>query len=382
MSDESVVIVGAGPTGLALAAELRRLGTPALLLDKLPAGQNTSRATVVHARTLEVLEPMGVSPRLVERGVVLHQAHMRERDKVLATIRFDDLPTAYPFILVCPQDRTEAALAERLGELGGSITRPAEVLGITPSDVGVEILYCGGAEQKTVLAEWLVGCDGLHSVVRQGAGIGFEGGNYEENFLLADVEMDWPLDRESLDIFLTADGITLVAPLPENRFRVIAAVKQDPPEHPSVADCQRLLDECGPRNGVVKVHSVVWSSRFRIQHRVATQLRKGRVLVCGDAAHVHSPAGGQGMNTGIQDAVSLAAVLHAAVNTGDESGFAEWEKKTPRHCARRGKHHGQDDAAGRIVRASGAPAARLGAWHRGSRSGSGARARAQAVRDR
>jgi 2-polyprenyl-6-methoxyphenol hydroxylase-like FAD-dependent oxidoreductase len=322
---QDVVIVGAGPTGLALAAELQRLGTGALVLDQMPTGQNTSRATVVHARTLEVLEPLELAQDLIRRGLPLRDARLREGEKVLATISFDDLPTAYPYMLVCTQDQTEAALTKRLYALGGGVTRPVKVTEVEPDADGVEITYtAAGVLVQNLRARWVVGCDGLHSAVREQAGISFEGGSYDENFVLADVEMDWPLGRDALELFLSDGGLTMIVALPQNRFRIIATVKEAP-EHPSMEDCQRILDERTIPGS--HVNRVVWSSRFHIQHRVAGKLRAGRMLIAGDAAHVHSPAGGQGMNTGIQDAVALAGALHQALKTGDESGLAEWEKK-------------------------------------------------------
>jgi 2-polyprenyl-6-methoxyphenol hydroxylase-like FAD-dependent oxidoreductase len=322
---EDIVIVGAGPTGMALAAELRRLGTAALVLDQLPGGQNTSRATVAHARTLEVLEPLELSQDLIHRGLTIQTARLREGEKVLATIGFEDLPTAYPFMLVCTQDQTEAALMARLHALGASVTRPVKVTALQPDADGVDITYtAAGVLVQNLRARWVIGCDGLHSVVREQAGISFEGGSYDENFILADVEMDWPLDRDALELFLSDGGLTMIVALPENRFRIIATVPEAP-EHPSLEDCQRILDTRTIAGGRVK--SVVWSSRFHIQHRVAGKLRAGRMLIAGDAAHVHSPAGGQGMNTGIQDAIALAGALHHAQKTGDESALTEWEKK-------------------------------------------------------
>ena len=322
-----VVIVGAGPTGLALAAELQRLGTQALLVDKHATALNTSRATIVHARTLEVLEPLGLSQRLIDRGLILHTARLHDADKVRAHITFDGLNTAYSYILVCTQDQTEEALTVRLRELGGAAIRAVEITEIHPDEQGVTATYvAGGVLIQDVRAKWLVGCDGMHSTVRQAAGIGFEGGDYDENFVLADIEMQSPLGRDAMDLFFSPDGLLLIVPLPHDRYRVIATVP-DAPSAPTLEDVQRILNARGPQQRPCQVTGMVWSSRYRLQHRVATHLRKGRLLICGDAAHVHSPAGGQGMNTGVQDAISLAQVLHAAVTTGDDSGFAEWEKK-------------------------------------------------------
>jgi 2-polyprenyl-6-methoxyphenol hydroxylase-like FAD-dependent oxidoreductase len=321
-----VVIVGAGPTGLALGAELARLGVQAIILDRLAEGRNTSRAAVIHARTLEVLEPLGVTERLLAAGLKIDTFRVRDRQKVIATISFKGLDTAYPFGLLCPQDRTEAILLERLHELGGVVERPREVLAVHPGENGVHVVWHDGSEKGSIDAKWVVGCDGMHSIVREQAGISFAGGEYAETFMLADVELDWPIARDEVSLFPAEAGLMLVAPLPPNHFRLVATVEQAPAE-PTQADFQQLLDERGPGTGEAVIKRVTWSTRFHIHHRVAKTLRAGRVLLGGDAAHVHSPAGGQGMNTGIQDAVALATVLEGVLRSGDEKPLREWEEK-------------------------------------------------------
>ncbi len=319
-------MVGAGPTGLSLAAELLRLGVSALVLDRQVAGDNTSRACVVHPRTLEVLEPLGVTAELLQQGLVVSIFRIRERNRVLATIDFKDLKTAYPFTLMCPQNRVEAILLQRLESLGGAVQRPREVIDILPSANDIEVQVRSAEGASAIRAKWVVGCDGAHSVVRERASIPFEGGAYEESFVLADVEMEWPLDREEVTLFYAERGLMVVAPLPDNRFRIVATVQQAPPE-PSIADFQSILEERGPQKGPLSIRRLVWSSRFHIQHRVARALRQGNILLAGDAAHVHSPAGGQGMNTGIQDAVSLASALHQTLHSGDDKVLGKWQKE-------------------------------------------------------
>ncbi len=191
----------------------------------------------------------------------------------------------------------------------------------------VEVQFESQAGLQTVRARWVVGCDGAHSVVREQAGIPFQGGAYEEDFILGDVQMEWPFDREEVDLFFSDRGLVVIAPLPGDHFRIVATVERAP-ENPSLADFQKILDERGPTTSPARIRNLAWSTRFHIQHRVAQSLRKGRVLLVGDAAHVHSPAGGQGMNTGIQDAVSLAAVLHGIVSEhADPSALDSWEHK-------------------------------------------------------
>jgi 2-polyprenyl-6-methoxyphenol hydroxylase-like FAD-dependent oxidoreductase len=306
--DTTVLIVGAGPTGLALAGELRRRGVSARLVDRQAAGANTSRAAVIHARTLEVLEPLGVTSELLAQGVKVPIFRVRDRDRELLQIDFSRIPSAYPFTLMCPQDRTERILLDRLEALGGAVERPSELVRFEQLADHVEVELASAAGTQRVRAQFLVGCDGMHSKVREQAGIAFEGAAYEQSFVLADVQMDWPLSREEVGLFFSPEGLVVVAPLPDQRFRIVATV-DDAPERPSLEFVQGLLNQRGPLRSAAQIRELVWSSRFRIHHRVARSPRQGRVLLCGDAAHVHSPAGGQGMNTGIQDGVSLANVL-------------------------------------------------------------------------
>ena len=321
-----VVIVGAGPTGLTLAGVLARDGVPFVLLDRLAEGANTSRAAVVHARTLEVLEDLGVTDRLRAGGVVVPRFVLRDRDRVLATIRFDRLPTRYPYTLMIPQNATEAILLERLRELGGEVHRPCEVTDLSQDADGVSATVTADAQSQTIRGRYLVGADGMHSVVRERAGVGFTGGTYGESFVLADVRMTWGISNDQVLLLLSPDGLVVVAPLPGGRHRIVATM-DDAPEHPDLADVQRLLDTRGPVTGAARVEEIGWSGRFRVHHRLVDRYRIGRILLAGDAAHVHSPAGGQGMNTGIQDAVALGSALAAVVRgNSDESRLDQYEQ--------------------------------------------------------
>jgi 2-polyprenyl-6-methoxyphenol hydroxylase-like FAD-dependent oxidoreductase len=220
----------------------------------------------------------------------------------------------------------EAILLQTLESLGGAVQRSREVIDILPAANDIEVQVRSGVGASAVRAKWVVGCDGAHSVVRERASIPFEGGAYEESFLLADVEMEWPLEREEVTLFYSERGLLVVAPLPGDHFRIVATVPHAPAE-PSIADFQSILEERGPQSGPVSISRLVWSSRFHIQHRVARVLRQGNILLAGDAAHVHSPAGGQGMNTGIQDAISLASALQQTLQSGDDKFLGKWQKE-------------------------------------------------------
>ncbi|MBU2666197.1 FAD-dependent monooxygenase [Actinoplanes bogorensis] len=297
-----VVIVGAGPTGLTLSAALKARGIDHVLLDAAAQGANTSRAAVIHARTLEVLDDLGIAGELVRRGIVVPQFTVRDRDRALMRVPFAGLPTRFPFTLMLPQSETEQILSAYAGQVRWQSP-------VTAVEGGVVTL--AGGEQ--IEARYVVGCDGLNSVVRQQSGIGFTGGRYPESFVLADVHLKWPFPRDEVHLFFAPSGLVVVAPLPGERYRIVATL-DDAPEQPSAADVQALLDARGPEAEPAEVTGLVWSSRFRVQHRLADHYRRGPVFLAGDAAHVHSPAGGQGMNTGIQDAVTLARALAGEID--------------------------------------------------------------------
>jgi 2-polyprenyl-6-methoxyphenol hydroxylase-like FAD-dependent oxidoreductase len=299
----NVAIVGAGPTGLALAVTLASAGIDFVVVDRLAEGANTSRAAVVHARTLEIVERLGASEELTARGIPVTRFAVRDGSRRLLTLPFDGLRTAYPYALMVPQCDTEAVLLARLRALGGDVHRPFEVSRVEQDDDGVTLTMRSG---ETLRSRYAVGADGMHSAVRAASGIGFTGSAYGESFVLSDVTMDWEPGPDEVSLTFGAVGLTVVAPLPGGRYRIVATV-DDAPAQPDLAFVQGLLDERTP--GLANVESLAWSSRFRVEHRVAEHYRAGRLLLAGDAAHVHSPAGGQGMNTGIQDGYALGRAL-------------------------------------------------------------------------
>lgn len=322
----SIVIVGAGPTGLTLAAELANLGLAPVVLERLENRVTTSRALVIHARTLEVLEPLQVTQELIHKGIPLPYIHIRDRHRILATINFKDLDTRYPFALICPQNQTEAILQNKLQSFGIQIERSCEVVAITQEHNRIQVEFKKGNTLQTITTEWLIGCDGSHSLVRESASIPFLGAAYEESFILADITLNTSLSSQEGHLFFSDQGLLLLIPLPDNQFRIIASVDKPLP-HPTLADFEKILQERGPQNTPSTISKLVWSSHFHIQHRLAQTLRKGNILLAGDAAHVHSPAGGQGMNTGIQDAFSLAHALYETIQSKEDTPLKSWEKQ-------------------------------------------------------
>lgn len=314
--DTDVLIVGAGPAGLTLAAALAQRDVRCIAVDRQAEGANTSRAAVVHARTLEVLERIGITQRLVGLGLKAQRFTIRDRDRVLVPIGFERLPTAYPYTLMVSQAVTEQLLLERAQALGVPVQRPCALVGLTQDADGVTAAFDDG---RRVRARWVVGADGMHSTVRESAGIPFVGASYDESFVLADVRLRGGVPHDEVILYFSPAGMVVVAPLPDGMHRIVATVDVAP-EQPDAAFVQALLDTRGPQEQRAVVEGLVWSSRFRVHHRIADRYREGRVVLAGDAAHVHSPAGGQGMNAGILDALRLADALVDAL-AGDATAL-------------------------------------------------------------
>lgn len=314
--DTDVLVVGAGPAGLALAAGLASQRVRCLVIDRQAEGANTSRAAVVHARTLEVLERIGATEPLVARGLKAGRFTIRDRDRVLVPIAFQALPTRYPYTLMVSQAETERVLLERLAALGGQVQRPRTLVKLHQDAHGATAVLDNG---QHIRARFVVGADGMHSTVREHAGIAFEGGSYGESFVLADVQLRGGVPHDEVILYFSPAGMVVVAPLPHGQHRIVATVDVAP-EQPDAAFVQALLDARGPQRERAVVEGLVWSSRFRVHHRIAARYRAGCLLLAGDAAHVHSPAGGQGMNMGILDALDLADALARAL-AGDRAAL-------------------------------------------------------------
>jgi 2-polyprenyl-6-methoxyphenol hydroxylase-like FAD-dependent oxidoreductase len=322
MNSTDVLVVGAGPTGLTLAAALTARGVATTLVDALPEGANTSRAAAVSARTLEVLEEIDVAERLVKNGIQARNFSIRDRNRVLIPLDFSALPTNYPYTLMISQADTEQLLLDRLEELGGEVVRPKRLTAVRQDSSGAVATFADGDE---IQASYVVGADGMNSAVRSAAGIGFRGHVYAESFTLADVRLTGDVPVGEIQLFYARSGLVVVAPLPGDMYRIVAPAA-DPPRTPSRDFVQRILDARGFGPGRLAVEDVMWGSHFRIHHRVADTYRSGRLVLAGDAAHVHSPAGGQGMNLGIQDAVALADALGRVVGGQPEALLDEYSQ--------------------------------------------------------
>jgi 2-polyprenyl-6-methoxyphenol hydroxylase-like FAD-dependent oxidoreductase len=318
-ADVDVLVVGAGPTGLTLAAELATYGLRFRLVDRGLDRAHESRALAVQPRTLEVLDPVGVTDDLIARGNRAVQVRMHVGRRVipigLFDIGVDD--TAYPYLLFVSQAETEHVLGEHLAQQGVIVERGMKLVHMRQNGRGVAcVLRSHDGREERVTARYVAGCDGAHSTVRDLAGIPFEGSSYPQTFVLADVEADG-IQPGAAHVFLSDRGMLFFFPLGSPAtWRVLAMRPRSdttPVQQPvTLDDVQALVDAY---TGSVHVRDPVWMTNFRIHHRGATRYRAERVFLAGDAAHIHSPAGAQGMNTGIQDAVNLGWKL-AQVTAG------------------------------------------------------------------
>jgi 2-polyprenyl-6-methoxyphenol hydroxylase-like FAD-dependent oxidoreductase len=340
----SVLIVGAGPTGLTLAAQLQAFGVDFRVVDRTPDRAHESRALAVQARTLEILQRLGLGEILVARGnpsarLALHFGGRRTAEVRLGGFSASD--TRFPFILFVSQAETEALLDDYLARVGATVERGVELIGSTPEEGFVRcVLRHADGSEEVVDARYLVGCDGAHSAVRKQAGIAFEGDAYLQDFMLGDVDADGPIEADVLHSFSASGSVAMFFPLRSPAaWRVIAMgpkvgrTEQAQQREDSLTRSELPLGELqsavdGATDGAVRLRNPVWLTHFRLHHRQARRYRVGRVFLAGDAAHIHSPVGAQGMNTGMQDAWNLGWKL-ALVTRGwaGESLLDTYEKE-------------------------------------------------------
>ena len=345
--DTSVLIVGAGPTGLTLAIELARRGIPFRLIDRDARRAETSRAIGTQARTVEVFRIMGIPEPALQPAVWPRALRFAERDRTLARIPFASGPGTGPRLVVMNESGTERVLEERLAQLGGRIEQSTELTAYRIEGDRVVATLARPDGESRIVARFLVGADGAHSAVRRVAGIGFAGAPYPERFLLADLDIDWDVPHDEGHVWIGNDDLVAVIPLPgERRYRIIAplapdhAAREYASEEAIAVAAEALLQQ---RSGMAlkRVGDPVWASAFRIQRRQAERYRVGPVFLAGDAAHVHSPVGGQGMNTGIQDAFNLGWKLALAARELAAPGLLD-TYEAERHPIARGVLRGTD----------------------------------------
>lgn len=332
-----VLIIGAGPTGLTAAAEAVRHGLSVRIVDDRKSRSIHSKALVLHSRSLEVFADMGFIDQVLQNGQEFRALNIYTEGKTLTRIDFraiDWQDAIYPFWLSIPQSETERCLEEHLARLGVQVERQTKLTELTQQDDRVQATLAHMNDAGEVISEevadasWLIGCDGARSSTRKLSHIPYEGTTADELFILGDVQIEWEHPEDEGYNFMSNDGILLVVPLPQaNQVRIIAhmpALSVGEESEISLELLQSLMDQ---RTGMAaRLHDLDWHSSFSVKHMVAANHRQGRLFLAGDAAHIHSPVGGQGLNTGIQDAYNLMwklALVHQG--KGTEKLFDSYE---------------------------------------------------------
>jgi 2-polyprenyl-6-methoxyphenol hydroxylase-like FAD-dependent oxidoreductase len=307
-----VLVAGAGPVGLAMAVGLARYGVSVRIVDKAAQRTDKSKALALWSRTLELLDSAGCGQPLIDAGCKVSAVSIVEGSKQIAHLTLDGVASPHPYALMLPQSETERLLDEHLNGLGVRVERSVEVIQFAASaDRVVSTLRHADGHEEQLETAWLIGCDGAHSTVRHQLGMEFVGDTMPSNWILADVHLSNVPWEQEIVIAWHADGVLAIFPVVPGRYRIIADIGNTQQSDPTLAEVQAILDQRGP--GGIVASEPVWLAGFGINERKVADYRDGRVFLAGDAAHIHSPAGGQGMNTGIQDACNLAwklALVH------------------------------------------------------------------------
>jgi 2-polyprenyl-6-methoxyphenol hydroxylase-like FAD-dependent oxidoreductase len=307
MSDVAALVVGAGPTGMTMASELTRHGMACRIIDRLQQPSRVSKALGIHARTLELFEKMGIVDAVLAAGVQIETINLHGARQRIARLDWHCVPSRYPFMLSLPQWVTEELLNAHIKQQGIEVERGVALASLQQSARGVDVvLEHADGQTEQLRTRWLIGCDGPHSTVRHRLGLSFEGLAFDQSFALADVRMNDSFPRRQAALFWRGGGFTACIPLPGGQHRLVLAYPPhgEPDGDVKIDELEHALAQCGWINP--KVDEVVWSSRFAVNQRKVHQYRLGSVFLAGDACHIHSPIGAQGMNTGIQDAFNLA----------------------------------------------------------------------------
>jgi len=313
----SVLISGAGPVGLTMANELARYGISLRIVDREARRTDKSKALVLWPRTLELLGHGGYVEPFLKAGVVAHGAHLSDGKTVVARVTMDGIDSVYPYALMIPQSETERVLEEKLASRGVKVERSMSMESFSEKSTGdIEaVLRKADGTSETVRADWLLGCDGAHSTTRHALGFAFEGSTQDSDWYLADIHASGLEPTDHLHIFWHRDGVLAFFPITPGRWRVIAdlgpATGSGHHPDPTLEEIQAMVAHRG--NPGIRLTEPVWLAAFRINERKVKDYSRGRVFLAGDAAHIHSPAGGQGMNTGMQDAFNLAWKLNLVI---------------------------------------------------------------------
>ena len=309
--DTDVLVVGAGPVGLFLANECARRGIRFRLIEARTAQSEHSKALAIFPRTLEVFDMAGLAGPFLDAANRVTAVAVITHGRPLARMRFEPEESPYSFVAMVPQNVTERLLLEALRRRGGDVEYASTFLSAETVDGLVHADVDRSGTRASLRAAYVVGCDGAHSAVRHLLHLPFEGGSYPDSFLLADVETNEALPGNELQLCPSELGPLAIFPMSATRRRIVATIGAPEGDAPSLELVRRILAERAPRQ--IEALSLHWSSYFRIHHRHVGSLRSGRFFVAGDAAHIHSPFGGQGMNTGLQDAWNLAWKLDLAL---------------------------------------------------------------------